>query len=186
MAVIYKTTLSPTKLELLAAWLPGQPWYVGGGAPVLERAGGFRLDDPAGEVGIEFMVVADRESEPVVFYQVPVTYRGAPLDGAEAALIGTSEHGVLGSRWVYDGERDPVLLAQLAALIEGTVEAQAQSNSHSIDPFVIVLPSASAVTAPRVVRVLQPGGEAAPGVGSVSGVWIAPDGSELRGTVAVG
>jgi hypothetical protein len=26
--------------------------------------------------------------------------RGAPLDGADQALIGTSEHGVLGRRWV--------------------------------------------------------------------------------------
>ncbi len=186
MAEIHTTTLSPSKLALVGPWLTGQPWYVGGGAPVLERAGGFRLDDPSGDVGIEFMVVADRESEPVVFYQVPVTYRGSSLAGAEAALIGTSEHGVLGRRWMYDGVHDPVLLAQLTALIGGTVEAQAQSLSHTPDPFVIVLPSASAVTAPRVVRVLQPGGEAAPGAGVVSGVWIAPDGTELRGTVAVG
>ena len=27
MAVIHRTTLSPGKLELLAAWLPSQPWY---------------------------------------------------------------------------------------------------------------------------------------------------------------
>ena len=48
MAVIHHTTLTPSKLELLSAWLPGQPWYRDAGrAPELARAGGFRLDDPA-------------------------------------------------------------------------------------------------------------------------------------------
>ena len=29
---------------MLAAWLPAQPWYLGGGrAPRLAKAGGFRL-----------------------------------------------------------------------------------------------------------------------------------------------
>ena len=83
MAVVHKTTMSPGKLELLATWLPAQPWYLGAGEPELTRAGGFRLDDPAGEVGIEFMVVADAgagaASGDVAFYQVPMTYRGQPL-----------------------------------------------------------------------------------------------------------
>src|SRR3954447_26494255 len=56
MAVIHNTTMSPTKLELLARWLPEQAWYRGT-ADQLSRAGGFRLDDPGGEVGIELMVV---------------------------------------------------------------------------------------------------------------------------------
>ena len=55
MAVIHShAALAPTKLELLAAWLPTQPWYrAGGPAPDLAKAGGFRLDDPAGRVGLE-------------------------------------------------------------------------------------------------------------------------------------
>ena len=65
MAQIHSTTMSPTKLELLAGWLPGQSWYAGG-EPLLERSGGFRLDDPAGEVGIEFLVTADRSAVPLV------------------------------------------------------------------------------------------------------------------------
>ncbi|MGC5411428.1 maltokinase N-terminal cap-like domain-containing protein, partial [Streptomyces sp. DT225] len=56
MAVIHRTTLSPTKLELLTAWLPTRPWYAGSTSPSLVKSGGFRLDDPQGEVGIEFMV----------------------------------------------------------------------------------------------------------------------------------
>jgi hypothetical protein len=44
MAVIHDTTMSPGKLELLAAWLPAQPWYLDGGrAPILAKAGGSRV-----------------------------------------------------------------------------------------------------------------------------------------------
>ncbi|MGY2009436.1 maltokinase N-terminal cap-like domain-containing protein [Nocardia gipuzkoensis] len=59
MSVIYRTTMVPTKLQLLAAWMPGRTWYRGGRDPDLRKAGGFRLDDPDGEVGIEFMVLTD-------------------------------------------------------------------------------------------------------------------------------
>src|SRR5215218_2901068 len=111
------TTMVPTKLELLADWLPRQPWYRDTGRPpVLGRAGGFRLDDPAGEVGIECMFVADDGG---TTYFVPLSYRGAPLAGAEDALIGTSEHGVLGLRWIYDGAQDRVVVAALRAFRDG-------------------------------------------------------------------
>lgn len=29
MAAIHRTTMTPTKLELLTGWLPKQSWYVG-------------------------------------------------------------------------------------------------------------------------------------------------------------
>ncbi|KUL38849.1 1,4-alpha-glucan branching protein [Streptomyces sp. NRRL F-4489] len=161
MAVIHETTLTPTKLELLADWLPGQPWYTGTQAsPRLDKAGGFRIDDPEGEVGIEFMVATDRSGAAEVAYLVPLSYRGAPLDGAEQGLIGTTEHGVLGRRWVYDGAHDPVLVGQLLALLQGRAEAQAQNASDTRDESVIAHPGAtagglgvlsSAVRPPRVV-----------------------------------
>ncbi len=111
MAIIYDTTMSPGKLELLTAWLPAQPWYRGRGrAPELTKAGGFRFDDPDGEVGIEFMLVTDGSGDLATTYQVPMTYRASAFDGAGDGLIGTSEHGVLGGRWIYDGTRDPVLV----------------------------------------------------------------------------
>src|ERR1700758_4031654 len=88
MSIIHRTTLVPSKMELLAAWLPAQPWYLHRGRkPELTRAGGFRLDDPQGEVGIEFMVVADGTGDGAVTYQVPLTYRSAALPGAGASLI---------------------------------------------------------------------------------------------------
>jgi len=124
MAVIHHTTITPTKVELLADWLPARPWYRGGpGSPVLVKSSGFRLDDPEGEVGIEFMVATDTSTPESVAYLVPLTYRGAPLEGAEHALVGTMEHGVLGKRWVYDGCHDPALITELLSLIEGRAQA---------------------------------------------------------------
>jgi len=141
MPIIHRTTMSPGKLELLAAWLPAQPWYrPTGRAPELARAGGFRLDDLQGEVGIEFMVVTDGPGSGAAAYQVPMTYRARVLPGADGSLIGTAEHGVLGPRWIYDGPPDPVLAAQLAALVRGEAGPQAQSVSDTPDPTVTVQP----------------------------------------------
>jgi hypothetical protein len=124
LATIHRTTLVPGKLDLLRDWLPAQSWYVRTAAPrpELSRAGGFRLDDPDGEVGIEFMIVLDQTAGDAAAYLVPMTYRGSPLAGAQDALIGTAEHGVLGARWIYDGVRDQVLLAQLPELPAGIAE----------------------------------------------------------------
>lgn len=210
MSLIHRTTLAPTKLELLASWLPAQSWYAGGGdSPELTKAGGFRLDDPEGEVGIEFMVATVESGEGPVSYQVPLTYRGAPLAGADHALIGTTEHGVLGQRWVYDGAHDPVLVSQLFALIIGEAEPQAQSTSNTPDPTVtssftepghsgaaelrnvtdlpgctdVVLRTAAKELTIRVNRILRPGDEAA--VSGVTAGWLLPDGTQVRGPFAV-
>jgi hypothetical protein len=146
MAIIHKTTLTPTKLELLTSWLPAQAWYADRGrAPALARAGGFRLDDPQGEVGIEFMVVTDGSDDSTVAYLVPMTYRASALAGADAGLVGTTEHGVLGRRWVYDGITDPVLVGQLVALIQGQAQPQMQRVSDTADPTVTCVPVADGV-----------------------------------------
>jgi len=176
MAIIHQTTLVPAKLELLAGWLPAQPWYrPTGRAPDLARIGGFRLDDPAGEVGIEFMAVTDGSGEQATTYQVPLTYRAAACAEAGAGLLGTAEHGVLGRRWIYDGVRDPVLAAQLVALIQGDAAAQAQRVSNTPDPAVASRPvtgghltatgSAVAADGPHGtdLRIRTAGADAAPG-----------------------
>ncbi|SEH00346.1 hypothetical protein SAMN05444920_11680 [Nonomuraea solani] len=205
MAVIHHTALKPTKLELLTAWLPTRPWYLGSAdEPALVKAGGFRLDDPQGEVGIEFMVVTSG-THPAT-YLVPLTYRGAPLDGAEHALVGTMEHGVLGRRWAYDGCHDPVLVTQLLALIEGRVQAQDQNTSDTPDreitrsyrgdgltPFTTVTDdqegtelSAPHGTTLRLHRVLTNGPDLAPeATGHVAGSWRLPDGTRARGLFVV-
>lgn len=137
MAILHQTTLAPTKLELLTSWLPSRLWYAGGAsAPRLAKAGGFRLDDPDGKVGLEFMAVTDESGGRARTYHVPMSYRGSPLPGGDEALIGTAEHGVLGKRWIYDGTRDPVLVSRMFALLLGEAEPQAQNISNITDPSV--------------------------------------------------
>lgn len=189
MSVIHRTTLVPAKLELLAPWLTKQPWYVGqAGLPQLTNAGGFRLDDPDGEVGIEFMIVLDAADGGATAYLVPMTYRGSALPGAESELIGLAEHGVLGERWIYDGTRDPVLVAQLIELIQGRAEAQAQSESDTIDPTVLSRPVLAAPGQQldvQVSRVLTPAGNAeSADAGIVTGLWMASDGAQIRSVFA--
>ncbi|MEU7902544.1 CG0192-related protein [Actinoplanes sp. NPDC049118] len=121
MALLYRAELKPSKLELVAAWLPGRPWFEGTAAPVLDRVAAYRFDDPAGEVGIETLLVRFGDGP---IHQVPLTYRGAPLDGGDGWLIGTMEHGVLGRRWVYDALGDPVYLAALAGAFAGVPQAE--------------------------------------------------------------
>ncbi|MFG1779426.1 hypothetical protein ACGFIR_09120 [Micromonospora sp. NPDC049051] len=114
MALLYRAEMHPTKLALLAAWLPGRPWYQGSVDADVERVAAYRFDDPAGEVGVETLLVRAGDG-PV--HQVPLTYRGAPLDGGDDWLVGTTEHSVLGRRWVYDACGDPVYAATLAAAV---------------------------------------------------------------------
>lgn len=103
-------TLTPSKLELLQQWLPGQHWFKGDHA-TLERAAYFRFVDPAGEVGLDCMVVRSG----LEYYFVPVTWRAAPLDGAD--LIGTLEHSELGLRYCYDAATDPVFVDEASRVI---------------------------------------------------------------------
>ena len=114
MATIHQATLTPTKLELLEEWLPGRQWYPADQAAGLQRVGACRFDDPAGEVGVEIFIVRAADG-PLV--HVPLTYRGAPMADAEHWLVGTMEHSVLGTRWVYDGVGDPVYLATLVEAV---------------------------------------------------------------------
>ena len=100
-----------------------------GGAEPAELAGAYRFDDPEGQVGIETLLLRATDGSVV---QVPTTYRAAPLAGAERGLIGTLEHSVLGTRWVYDGCHDPVYVEALASAI-GTGGTQAELQVQSPD-----------------------------------------------------
>jgi predicted trehalose synthase len=111
-----------------------QRWYASkGSTPDLTLVAAWRLADPAGEVGIETLLVSDSAGPETVTYQVPLTYRGAPVDGRDGALVGTMEHGVLGPRWVYDATHDPVYAAALMALIQGDAVAESSSASDTVD-----------------------------------------------------
>jgi len=120
MALLYAAQLSPTKPELIAAWLPSASYFAGETATVTP-VGAYRFDDPDGEVGIEIHLVRDDADGAV--YQVPLTYRSAALPGAR--LVGEMEHSVLGHRYVHDATTDPVYVRQLlAAVYEGGREAE--------------------------------------------------------------
>ncbi len=121
MGFVHRTaTLDPSKQELLEAWLPSRPWA--SGATSVTKVGEYRFDDPAGEVGIE--TILWRTPDGAVL-QVPFTYRAEPLAGAEEFLVGTSEHSVLGPRFVYDGCADPVWATAVAtAVLTGGTQAQ--------------------------------------------------------------
>ena len=93
MALIYQAELTPSKIDLLAAWIPTRPWLGDADVSTLEAVGAYRFDDPAGEVGIETHLLRSADGQVL---HVPLTYRGAPLTGAEAALVGTMQHSVLG------------------------------------------------------------------------------------------
>lgn len=174
VAIIHQAELQPGKLELIAEWLPYQPWAQLGEDTSLVKVGSYRFDDPAGEVGAEVLLVrmvpngwravlaeaAGEESLPLL--QIPLSYRDAPLDGAENSLLGTMQHSVLGKRWVYDGAADPVFVAEaVRAIVE---------SGESV-PFMVETETGPQETTQEVVR--------AWGTGAPE-----PYGPELRGPAA--
>jgi hypothetical protein len=178
MALLHRATLTPTKAELIAAWLPRQPWAAG--LPDVSPIGGFRLDDPDGEVGIEGILLRSADGEVVV--HVPLTYRAGPLEGAEDALLGTTEHSVLGTRWVYDAPADPVYVAAVTAtIVEGGTGAEEYfevDGSRVVrQPLVRVAGSGGDPGRLQVVRVV---GQPVDGHATLTGHW---DGGE--GVLAV-
>lgn len=169
MALLHDATLVPSKRELIAAWLPRQAWA--DGLPELTPFGGFRIDDPAGEVGVEGILL--RSADGATVAHVPLTYRGAPLEGAEEHLLGTTEHSVLGTRWVYDAVGDPVYRAVLTETIAagGTgAEEYFEVDGERVTrtPSVSVAGSGGAPGEVVVVRVV---GEPAGSEAVLAGSW---------------
>jgi len=180
MAILHQATLSPTKLELIADWLPGQPWFRGS-AESIQLIGAYRFDDPDGAVGVETHLVGV-DGPVLTVLQVPVTYRDAPLAEAQDALIGTMEHSVLGPRWVYDGLGDPVYRRTLAATIEtagsqAALDIQTPDGLVRRDPTTRVQGSGGAVPdadAVEVIRVVDPA-QPAPSSAHLTGTWPGQD-----------
>ncbi|WP_104163184.1 hypothetical protein [Cryobacterium sp. N22] len=122
MALLHKADITPSKIDLLSSWAPAQPWFVGEAGVSVTNLAAYRFDDPEGQVGIETILITAGDG-PVL--QVPVTYRDAPLAGAETSLITTMQHSVLGERWVYDATGDPAYLAAVAnAALTGGHQAE--------------------------------------------------------------
>ena len=114
MAILHRATLSPSKLEVLSAHLQTMPQGQDIDVANVRLVDAYRFDDPAGSVGIECHLVDDGAGNIV---HIPVTYRDAPLKGAEGLLISTMDHSVLGPRWVYNACGDPVYVQELVRAI---------------------------------------------------------------------
>ncbi|MGI5485596.1 maltokinase N-terminal cap-like domain-containing protein [Microtetraspora malaysiensis] len=198
MPIMAKTrsvaTLTPHFRDFLPLWVSRQPWYLGTGIPSLSPVGFIRFEDPAGEVGIETHLVTDGSA----IYQIPMTYRGAPIEnavpGAERALIATAEHSVLGTRWIYDGEADPVWVSEVLRLVrtngtsepgheKGVREAYAQGHQVMLDELT---GDAVTIELRRVLTVDHPAGEPDI-VGLMTGTWYpnGPDAAVATGCLAV-
>ena len=147
MALIHRATLRPGKAEVLAVWLSAQPWGPGDAAD-LERVGAYRFEDPDGRVGLETHLV--RVAGEV--WQVPLTYRDAPLPDAEAAEVGRMHHSVLGERWVYDGCADPAYVRMLAATaltgVGQSVEVEEEDGRSQVLPPTVRLSGAGLIAEP--------------------------------------
>lgn len=188
-------TLTPHFRDFLPPWLRRQPWYRAADRPDPRPVGFFRFEDPAGRVGVETHLLTDG----AVVYQVPLTYRDAPLPGAaDGALVATAEHSVLGTRWIYDGAADPVWAAELVRLVAtgGVSEpsgkggvAPAGAHGH---PVAGCDPRTAAMT---IVLERMPGPVHGPGapagvpdvLGTVTGWWHpdGPDAPAATGLLAV-
>ncbi|UYQ78356.1 hypothetical protein OF385_04175 [Glutamicibacter sp. JL.03c] len=179
MGIVYNTSMSPSKDELVSAWLPQQDFYTGKGTPRLQHIGGFRLEDPEGKVGMELRIYADHSDTSDVVYHVPLTYREARLPGGDKHLIGTSEHAILGERFIYDAAGDPVFIAQARQLLAGNTTAQHHSESFTDEPRVKVKGHTAGKDA---VIIRKPVVTASAGDG-VIGYWENALGQELTGLV---
>lgn len=157
MALIHSATLNPSKIDLLRAWVPEQPWTGSADTSSLDHIDAYRFDDPDGEVGIETHLLRTADGSVL---QVPLTYRGAPLAGAEAFLISTMDHSVLGERWVYDACCDPAYVLALATTIrtggtEAALEFANPGSAKEVTTHVVgsgsgEVPSIDAVTCSTV------------------------------------
>nr|NLI49539.1 hypothetical protein [Propionibacterium sp.] len=178
-------TLTPGKLELLASWMPKQAWFQGSESADLERIGSFRFVDPYGEVGIETLLVRAGG----VVYQVPLTYRGEPLEGGEDYLVGELEHSELGHRWVYDGTGDPVYVDELLRVIR---EADGEADLSTGAPKTVTARGSGVVLVSnstgqmKLNRIVDPAPEPSStrvAIGSLDATWT-QDGEEKHAALA--
>jgi hypothetical protein len=188
-------TLTPSFRDFLPAWIARQPWYRGQGAPATRPVGFYRLEDPAGDVGLETHLLTDG----TLVYQIPMSYRGEPLrelagDGRAdpaAALLAEAEHSELGTRWIYDATRDPVWVAAITELVEAEASASTRSD-QAIGPASVrgirypAWPGGGAIELNRVLMAGQRP-EGLDVVGAVMGSWHAAgaDGPATAGCLAV-
>ncbi|WP_406688496.1 maltokinase N-terminal cap-like domain-containing protein [Saccharopolyspora sp. ID03-671] len=95
MAVVHRATVSPTKQEIATAWLDAHPWGAEGHVEIL---GSYRFDDPERRCASSRLSYGAGKC-----CQLPLTYRGRPMDDAGVVPLTTMEHSALYSYPVWHG-----------------------------------------------------------------------------------
>lgn len=112
----------PAEPGFLAPWMVRQRWFANKGTlPALEEIGRFEFASAQPGVSIVTHLMLDHAAGKPTLYQVPLTYRPAPLPGREAAMV-----GMLGPTYVYDAPFDPAYTAALLAFMAGDAEADGE------------------------------------------------------------
>lgn len=151
--------------QLLHRWMPQQRWYPAKGRGVgLRDLGAYRWPTSEPDVEVVTHVVGLDSGDRLDVVQVPLSYRPAPLDGAEAALVGVLETPD-GPRHVSDATHDPVFVrALLGALAQDPgaepVPVDAASRvlrGEQSNTSIIVEPATGAPVIVKVFRTLHPG-----------------------------
>jgi len=122
--------------DLLSPWISAQRWFASKGrSPELRRIGGWDL--PAEGMRIRTHLIMDHSGTQPTLYQVPVTERTQPLEGAEHSLIATIEDDDGEVRYLYDGAYDVAYREALMRMIlRGTaaVPDGAEATGVPYDP----------------------------------------------------
>ena len=108
----------PAEPGFLAPWMVRQRWFANKGTPpALEEIGRFEFPNADPGVAIVSHLLLDHTAGKPALYQVPLTYRSAPLTGRESAMV-----GMLGPIFVYDAPHDPAYTAALLSFMAADSE----------------------------------------------------------------
>jgi maltokinase len=140
---------SPTSpLDLISPWVVSQRWFASKGRiPRLELIGSWEIPSPGPRLVTH--LVMDFSAKVPVLYQVPVTERTEPLEGAESALIAEVPSDG-GTTYLYDGPHDPAYAAALLRMI--TTDGQAARHGATAEGQVFGAIDISEITTSRVLR----------------------------------
>ena len=113
----------------LSEWMSRQRWYGSKGRePQLRELGAWDLIDDRVGVAIRTFLLLDETAGSTTIYQVPLTFRQAPLTGYEHALIGTQVSVDSAEEHVYDGPQDPAYARALLQFIYGDQSANGNAT----------------------------------------------------------
>ncbi len=112
-----RTTSSRQVRPAVADWIRTQRWYSShANEPSFTRVGLWSLTDHRHQVDLEVHLVLDESAPSPTLYQVPLSFRSAPLLGGDRALV---ERATVDGKtvYIYDAPHDPAFTRALLALM---------------------------------------------------------------------